>query len=683
MKQPKLKMKAKIESLTGSKKGGRTWIRGSLQRKWSLVILAVTIVPLLGVMVFFMQYFGNVTKTDSEELTENILNMNSTRIEEWLKTRTMYVQDLIAQHPEFNPADPDTIFPAIKVLEDSDKDSEGYSVINKDGLLTNMLGMTADSSTADYFLEAKETLAPVVADMSFLEVLNKYIITVLVPVTDQERQFAGAIAFSVTPDVLLEMAKGIQVGKTGYGYVISGKGDYYAYTDMERIGKNITDFAAGPEMKKSLERMLSRESGTETYKGESGTVIQSYYKTVPGTDWKLVVDVPQSEIYAKMNSAQQLATIFIIVVVLLVVLLSLYLTKMLVKPIKAVSVVMKKVAEGRLSERVAVNSSDEIGQMGESINEMIASLAMIVGKIESTVAEVAVSADDLLNYATQSSYTSFEITEVVREVAQGMEEQFRGSEQSARATEEMAIGLQKIAESSAQVSDQTESVSGEVESGYVEIQSTLEQMSVISSSAAQTAELVNTLTGQAEQIGQIVDVISDISNQTGLLSLNASIEAARAGEHGRGFGVVAGEVKKLAERTNESIVHIVELVRQIQASTANAAVSMEKSIAEIGEGMGRMKHVGDAFEHIRSSMREVSMQIQDVSAVNQQMSAGTEEITASVSDMLTIAKSSSVNAQAVAEASTEQSGLMSKVVDSAKSLTLMMNELKSEVERFR
>ncbi|WP_239004821.1 methyl-accepting chemotaxis protein [Paenibacillus tepidiphilus] len=683
VKHPKLKMKAKTRKPKDSQKSGRTGIRGSLQRKWSLIILAITIVPLLGVMIFFMQYFGSVTKSDSEELAENVLNMNVTRIEEWLKTRTMYVQDLIAQHPEFDTANPDTIFPVIKVLEDSDKDSEGYSVINKDGLLTNMLGMTADSSTADYFLKAKETLSPVVADMSFLEALNKYIITVLVPVTDQDHQFAGAVAFSVTPDVLLEMAKGIRVGETGYGYVISGKGDYYAYSDMERIGKNISDFAAGPQMKKSLDTMLAKESGSESYKGEGGATILSYYKTIPGTSWKLVIDVPQSEVYAKVTSAQQIATAFIIVVILLVVLLSLYLTRLLVKPIKAVSAVMGKVAEGRLGERVAVNSRDEIGQMSESINEMIASMSLIVSKIDSTVAEVAASADDLLEYATQSSNTSAEITEVVREVAMGMEEQFRGSEQSARATEEMAIGLQKIAESSAQVSDQAENVSTEVENGYVQIQSTLEQMSVISHSAAQTAEQVEALTRQAEQIGHIVDVISEISNQTGLLSLNASIEAARAGEHGRGFGVVAGEVKKLAERTSESIVHIVQLIRQIQASTAEAAVSMEKSIVEIGDGMDRMKHVGSAFEHIRSSMREVSMQIQDVSAVNEQMSAGTEEITASVSDMLTIAKSSSVNAQAVAEASGDQTGLMTKVVDSAKSLTLMMNELKSEVERFR
>lgn len=655
----------------------------SVQRKWSLVVLAISIVPLLGSTIFFTQYFGGVTRDDSEALAETILDMNASRLDEWLVSKTSAVQELVAQHPEFDTSKPETIFPVVKVMEDSDKQSEGYSVINKDGLLTNMLGLTADMGKADYFLKAKETLTPAVAGMTYLEPLSKYIIPVVVPVVGQDKQFAGGIAFSVTPEMMMEMAKSIKVAESGYGYVISGTGDYYAYFDTQRIGKNIADYAKEPAMKNAVKTILAGESGSVTYKGEDGKKVITYFKKVPGTDWKLLINVPKSEIYAKVTSAQMMAAIFVAAVIIIVVFLSLYLTRRVVKPITAISQVMKRVTEGRLSERVVVDSDDEIGQMSQSINEMIDSLSGIVTMIDATVVEVAASAKGLLGYAKESSDTSAEIAEVIKEVAQGMEEQFRGSEQSARATEEMAVGLQKIAESSVSVSDQAENVSAEVENGYQGIKSTLEQMSVISSTAGQTAELIATLTQQSEQIGQIVDVISEISNQTGLLSLNASIEAARAGEHGRGFGVVANEVKKLAERTNTSIVHIVELIRQIQTSTLNAADSMEKSITEIGEGMNKMKSVGATFDHIRSSMREVSTQIQDVSAINEQMSAGTEEITASVSDMLTIARNSSENAQMVAEASEEQKELMKKVVTSAQSLTLMMSDLKVEIERYR
>ncbi|MEK5450937.1 methyl-accepting chemotaxis protein [Paenibacillus sp. FSL R7-0331] len=676
-------MEKEVKLWTKMKMKAKTQKTASMQRKWSLIILAISIIPLLGSTLFFTAYFGGVTKEDSEANAKTILEMNTSRLNEWLMSKTSAVQELAAQHPEFDTSNPDTIFPAIKVIEDSDRQSEGYSVINKDGLLTNMLGLTAEMGTADYFLKAKETLQPAVADMSYLEPLSKYVISIVVPVTGADKQFAGAIAFSVTPEVMIEMSKDIKVADSGYGYVVSGDGTYYAHYDSQRIGKNIAEYAGGAEMKAALKRILAGQSGSETYKGEDGSQVITYFQNVPGTGWKLMINVPESEIYAKVKSAQMIAVIFLVVVILAVVLLALYLTKRMVKPVTAISQVVKKVAEGHLSERVAVTSNDEIGEMSKGINEMIESLSGIVGMIDAAVAEVAVSSKGLLKYANDSSNTSAEIAEVIREVAHGMEEQFKGSEQSARATEEMAIGLQRIAESSVNVSDQAESVNSEVEQGYLGIQSTLEQMKVISAAAGQTSELIATLTEQSGQIGQIVDVISEISNQTGLLSLNASIEAARAGEHGRGFGVVANEVKKLAERTNTSIVHIVELIRQIQSSTANAAASMDKSITEIGDGMDKMNHVGASFEHIRSSMREVSLQIQDVSAINEEMSAGTEEITASVTDMLTIAKASAENAELVAEASVEQKELMGKVVSEAEALTAMMAELKEEVGRYR
>jgi methyl-accepting chemotaxis protein len=676
----KMKMNAKEGNEKQPGKGRRA---SSLQRKWSLAILAIAIIPLLGSTIFFVQYFGGVTRDDSDELAQKILEMNTSRIDEWVKSKITSVQGLMTQHPEFDTTKPDTIFPVIKVLEESDSQSEGYSVINKEGMLSNSLNLTADVGQSDYFLKAKESHEPAVADMTFLEPLNKYIITVFVPALDKENQFAGGIAFSVTPDIMNQMSAGIHVGETGYGYVVSGKGDYYAYSDADRIGKNIADYADTPEMKTAIKNILASEGGSETYKGEDNKTIVTYYKTIPGTDWKLLINVPKSEIEAKVSSAQNLSIVFIIIIILLVIAVSLYLTRLIVKPIVAISSVMKRVADGHLNERVAVRSGDEIGVMSGSINNMIESMSAIVNKIDATVIQVAASSEGMLDYANQSSNTSAEVATVIQEVAQGMQDQLRGSEQSARATEEMAIGLQRIAESSVNVSDQAETVSSEVESGYLEIQSTLEQMTVISSTAGETADLIRTLTGQSEEIGQIVDVISEISNQTGLLSLNASIEAARAGEHGRGFGVVANEVKKLAERTNTAIVHIVELIRQIQTSTTNASVSMQKSIAEIGDGMGKMKSVGASFDHIRTSIREVSLQIQDVSAINEEMSAGTEEITASITDMLTISRDSADNAEMVAEASAEQKELMNKVVSSAESLNLMMSELKDEIEKFR
>ncbi|WP_068784504.1 methyl-accepting chemotaxis protein [Paenibacillus phocaensis] len=656
---------------------------GSFQRKLLILILATSLLPLLGISTFFVSYFGDVIKQDNEELVQSTLDTNIAKIDEWISGKAKAVENLVAQDPEFQTFQPDRIFPILNVLEQSDQESEGFSVIDKNGRLTNMLGMTADSSQSSYFIEAKKNKATAYSDMSYLEALDKYIIPAMVPVNDKNGQFLGGVAFSVTPDVLSQLSAKIKIADTGYAYVISKSGVYYSYPEAERFNKNIQDYAGTPKMKQAVKTLLEQPSGSVTYRDESGKEVITYFGTVPSTGWKMVITVPTGEIFAKVNHARNLSIAFALATVVLVFAVAYFLARQIVKPIRSVSSVMKKVAEGHLNERVKVTSKDEIGQLSGNINVMIDSLATMVKQIDRTIGEVAAASDELLNAARQSSEATSDITTAIQGVAGGTETQLMGAEQSARATEEMAVGVQRIAEASGQVSERAESAASEVENGYVQIQSAIEQMSHIQSTANQTATDIERLTTHSNEIGDIVHVISEISNQTALLSLNASIEAARAGEQGRGFAVVAGEVKKLAEQTNQSISHIVELIQFIQGSTSQAAESVKNSIEEINKGIHRMENVGVSFGQIRESIHHVSSQIQDVSATTQQISAGTEEIAASVGDMLSTAKESALSAQSVAGSSEEQAAIIQGIEASAQSLNHLMNELKEQIRVFK
>ncbi|MGG6314244.1 methyl-accepting chemotaxis protein [Paenibacillus macerans] len=656
---------------------------GSFQRKLLIIILATSLLPLLGASFFFVRYFGEVITRDNEELVQSTLDMNIAKIDEWISGKSRAVEDLVKQNPEFQTFQPERIFPILNVLEQSDDQSEGFSVLDKNGMLTNMLGMTADSSKSPYFVEAKETKAPAYAEMSYLEPLDKYFIAAMVPVNDKNGQFLGGVAFSVTPDVLAQLSNKIKIADTGYAYVMSDTGVYYSYPDAERFSKNIEEYATTPGLQKAAKAILGQPNGTVTYLDETGKEVITYFGTIPSTGWKMVITVPTGEIFAEVNQARNLSIAIAVATVIIVSAIAYFLARMIVKPIRSVSQVMKKVAGGQLSERVTVKSKDEIGVMSENINLMIDSLSTMVRQIDHTIGQVAAASDELLQAAKQSSQATAEITSAIQEVASGTETQLMGAEQSARATEEMASGVQKIAEASGNVSERAEAASSEVENGYVQIQSAIEQMGQIQSTANRTAADIETLNAHSNEIGEIVHVISDISNQTALLSLNASIEAARAGEQGRGFAVVAGEVKKLAEQTSESIAHIVERIQFIQGSTSQATDSVKDSIHEINHGIERMERVGASFDHIRESIHHVSSQIQDVSATTQQISAGTEEIAASVGEMLNIAKDSADSAQAVAGSSTEQSSAISSIEASALSLNHLMNELKEQIRVFK
>lgn len=659
--------------------------RSSIRLKLSIVLLTLVVLPLLGTTVFFIQYFTGVSKDNNGRIQETVEELNISRIDDWMQSKFSALQELSEQHQgEFQTADPKKIIPILKVLDESDKEIGAYTVLdsNGKGIDTNQLPL--DASDREYFIKIKETKQPVVSDMLVSKKTKKYVLPLVVPLLDASGQFVGAISASVSPEILTTLTDKIKVGKTGFGYILSGSGDYYTYPDQSRIGKRLEDFQPSDSEKKAFQKILAaNSSGSIEYRESGGKWLIVHYAPIPNTDWKLIVAAPKSEIMADVNRAKTM-TVWIIVAVLLVVgLIAVFVTGLIVKPILAISGVMKKVAAGDLKDRVQVRTKDELGQMGGNINEMIDSLAGIVRQINKTVDQVASESEELKRSAEQSSDAASQIAASIQGVADGADAQLQGSEQSARAMEEVAGGIQRIAESSGSVADMTNRVALEVEDGVADIRTAIEQMDVIGASAGEASTAMEDLSARSNEIGRIVDVISEISNQTALLSLNASIEAARAGEQGRGFAVVANEVKKLAEQTQRSVEDIGSLIGGIQLTSDRALRSMQRNVEAIDEGVVKMRSIGEGFQQIRVAVRDTAGQIQDISATTEQLSAGSEEISASVAEMVGISKASAENTQTVAGSAEEQSAIAEDITASAQTMNQRMVELRSIVQTFK
>jgi methyl-accepting chemotaxis protein len=655
----------------------------SIRIKLSAVLLILSIVPLLGSTLYFINYFSEVIKSDNEKIEQNVAEINIARIDEWMQLKISAMQEVIKSYPEFQTGSPSQILPLLRIIDNSDNQISGFNLINVNGEGIDVNNVAVNVADRAYFKKIKETKQPVISDLVVSKKTSKYILPIAVPILDNSGELKGVISATVSPDTLTNLTKSIKVAKTGLGFILSGDGHYYTHPDQTRIGKNVVDFETSQSAQSAFKKIQGSPSGFVTYINREGKNVISYYITIPNTEWKLIVSAPTSEVFSVLDEAKTLATGIVLIVVLLVVLSSVVITKFIVKPILSISETMKEVADGNLNERVGIKSNDEIGEMSRNINAMIDSMAGIVLKINRTINQVASASEELLESAEESSKAASHIASSIQLVASGADTQLQGAQQSSTAMEEMAVGIQRIAESSSVVSDQTGDVSSEVENGYLQINSAIEQMNVIGDSANQTAAVIEQFNRHSDEIGRIVDVISDISNQTALLSLNASIEAARAGEHGRGFAVVANEVKKLAEQTNHSVAGIVTLTQFIQSSSTQAVSSMERNRVEINEGIQKMQNIGEAFTNIRSSIRHISEQIQDVSATTEQISAGTEQISASITDMVHIAQESTDNSQSVASSSQEQSAIMESIANSSRSLNEMMNELKDLIKAFQ
>jgi methyl-accepting chemotaxis protein len=208
-------------------------------------------------------------------------------------------------------------------------------------------------------------------------------------------------------------------------------------------------------------------------------------------------------------------------------------------------------------------------------------------------------------------------------------------------------------------------------------------MESIEAGTHNTTVAIKNLTERSKEIGNIIGVITDISQQTNLLALNAAIEAARAGEHGRGFTVVADEVRKLADKSRESASQIVRLIQEIQRDTETANNEMTQNIREVDTGKSVIQRTGTAFQQVLNAVQQVNNQIQEVSATSEQISANSEQVTASMEQLAQIAKDASGQSHGVAAASEEQLASMEEISASSESLSKLAQELQELIARFK
>jgi methyl-accepting chemotaxis protein len=218
------------------------------------------------------------------------------------------------------------------------------------------------------------------------------------------------------------------------------------------------------------------------------------------------------------------------------------------------------------------------------------------------------------------------ISKEAADILEGANIQSENVERSTEAMMDISSGIQQIASNAQNVSNTSTTTLQAVADGFKAIETVIGQMESIYQKVENLSEVITDLSKHSREIGNIVNTITEISNQTNLLALNAAIEAARAGEHGRGFAVVADEVRKLSEEATASTNQISEIVSSIQESISKSVEYMNEGKTEVTNGIRIVNDAKRAFEVIQSDMDNVLQQIIEVSAAVQQLSASSDEI---------------------------------------------------------
>ncbi len=339
-------------------------------------------------------------------------------------------------------------------------------------------------------------------------------------------------------------------------------------------------------------------------------------------------------------------TISLIVFAIAVILtfgISLLMKSIILSPIQKTVEVIEEVSRGDLTRRIDITTSDEIGETARHFNTFADTL-------QGVVTQVAESSEKVSSAANTLDISSAQMAEGIEEVA------FRvGS--VATASEEMSTTTSEIAQNCVIAAKSSESASTSARTGEAIIQETVRVMNRIKDIVIDSASVIKGLGTRSDQVGDIVELINDIADQTNLLALNAAIEAARAGEHGRGFAVVADEVRKLAERTAIATREIGVTIESMQKETKKAVSSMEQGVAEVETGTTEAAKSGHALKEILHQITTVTTEVNQIAVASEEETATTNEIASSIQQISLVMQQTSSKIQENAEASRQLAGL--------------------------
>ena len=344
---------------------------------------------------------------------------------------------------------------------------------------------------------------------------------------------------------------------------------------------------------------------------------------------------------------------------------------------------LRKIAQGDLRIHLSTDSGDEFAQMADETNKMLENIRNMAKTIQKTAESVADASGTLTNTAEQSAHATQSVAQSITEVAEASHGQMDSVAEAKHQVHAFTRGLSDAASAIENVADDIEHTSQKAEEGNQLVVATVDQMNAIADTVVSSSEVVAKLGERSKEIGNIVEVISGISGQTNLLALNAAIEAARAGEHGHGFAVVAEEVRKLAEESQNASKQIGDLIRAIQEETEEAVTAMETGRTEAEKGRENVAATGEGFSEILSMIRRIQENAGSIKATMDDLGQRATKLDTATGEIHDAASKVASESQTVSAATEEQAAGMEEIAASSRGLSDMAHELHTAAAKFK
>ena len=654
----------------------------------------------LGALAGLSYYFSNQFLSASIDDSVTAIGTDyAKRIENEVEQRVSYLQG-ITNNPNLRP-DSDRQ-KMIATLSRALKENSKFDTINfvyVDGTTVRFDGKIINIADRDYLQQAIKTQKVVVSEPVVGKGTNKAMVVIAVPILDNGK-LVGILNGTASLDILNELVKEIKFKDSGYGAIIAQSGLLLAHKNTDLVGKlNLLEKKVNPELKLDVSEIDDQFITLLKAVGENGRQTKGAFTSInkvscfgvftpinlPGNQrWTIMVSAPELEVTREISTLTKLLITIAFVAIVLSGVFVFFLSKKFTRPIIQLKDEALILANGDLRQRdIGIHTNDEIGQLADAFQSMGKNLRALISNVQSRSETVAAASQELTAVSHQSAEASNQVAGSVTQIAYGSAKQSTAVEQVAGVVEEMSGYIEKIADTSKKITVVTEETSQFTGQGHEAIERASFQMKKIVAEAESVQLTIDELGKGAQEIGEIVSLISSITGQTNLLALNAAIEAARAGEAGRGFAVVAEEVRKLAEESNQAAQKIAALIKKNQTDMQQAIRATNSNSEGAKQGIEVVELAGNSFQNIAQSVKQLSEQIKEVTASIHHIAAGSENLVSSIQDIDKISKENAAETQTVSAATEEQSATMHEIASSSESLAQTSAELNSDVANFK
>ncbi|MBA4273746.1 methyl-accepting chemotaxis protein [Pseudomonas sp. A1230] len=577
--------------------------------RFSHKILLAAALIVIAAFASFTLYNDWLQRNAIREDLDNYLNemgeVTAGSIQTWLSGRIMLVENA-AQNIAINP-EPANVASLLeqKTLTSTFMatylgDATGHFTIRPDVKMPDGF----DPRVRPWYKGAESSSTSTLTE-PYIDAATGQLIISVATASKKSGQSVGVVGGDLSLQSLVDTLAARDFDGMGYVFLVSADGKILVHPDKALVMKSLKE--AYPQDTPRI----SGDFSEVTVDGKTRIVTFAPIKGLPSVNWYIGLSVDKDQAFAMLSEFRTSAVIATIIAVGIILALLGMLIRILIQPLHVMTRAMEDIAdgEGDLTKRLTIVNNDEFGVLGTAFNRFVERIHGSIREVSSATGQVNEVALRVVAASNSSMYNS--------------DQQASRTSSVAAAINQLGAAAQEIARNAAQASNQASDARGLAEDGQQVVDRSIKAMNQLSSMLSASSSNIESLNSKTVNIGQILEVITSISQQTNLLALNAAIEAARAGEAGRGFAVVADEVRNLAHRTQESAQQVQTMIEELQVGARESVSTMSES----------QRHSQDSVEIANLAgerLNSVTQRIGEIDGMNQSVATATEEQTAVV-----------------------------------------------------